>query len=54
MAAVSIMAKGCIVAFNSIASELFLIFTTKLYQYFNVFLFALFRDRPQVFLPKYY
>ena len=33
----------------------FLIFTTQLYQYFNVFcLFALFSDEPEVFLPKYY
>ena len=39
---------------NSTASELFLIFTTKLYQYFNVFfVFTLFSDRPEVFLPKY-
>ena len=33
---------------------MFLIFTTQLYQYFNVyFLFALFSDEPEVFLPKY-
>ena len=36
------------------ASEVFLIFTTQLYQYFSVFfLFALFSDEPEVFLPKY-
>ena len=33
---------------------MFLIFTTQLYQYFSVFfLFALFSDKPEVFLPKY-
>ena len=38
----------------STASEVFLIFTTQLYQYFSVFfLFALFSDEPEVFLPKY-
>ena len=42
------MAKGCT------ASEVFLIFTTQLYQYFSVFfLLALFSDEPEVFLPKY-
>ena len=36
------------------ASEVFLIFTTQLYQYFRViFLFALFRDEAEVFLPRY-
>ena len=36
------------------ASEVFLIFTTQLYQYFSVFsLFALFSDKPEVFLPEY-
>ena len=36
-------------------SEVFLIFTTQLYQYFSVlFLFALFNsDEPEVFLPEY-
>ena len=29
-------------------------FTTQLYQYFSVFfLFALFSDEPELFLPKY-
>ena len=38
----------------STASEVFLIFTTQLYQYFSVFfLFTLFSDEPDVFLPKY-
>ena len=38
----------------STASEVFLIFTTQLYQYFSVFfLFALIIDAPEVFLPKY-
>ena len=38
----------------STASEVFLTFTTQLYQYFNVFfLFTLFSDQPEVFLPKY-
>ena len=38
----------------STASEVFLIFTTQLYQYFSLFLlFALFSDEPEVFLPKY-
>ena len=38
----------------STASEFFLMFTTQLYQYFSVFcVFALFRDKPEVFLPKY-
>ena len=38
----------------SIASEVFLIFTTQLYQYFSVFfLFAPFSEEPEVFLPKY-
>ena len=38
----------------STASEVFLIFTTQLYQYFSVlFLFVLFSDEPEVFLPKY-
>ena len=38
----------------STASEVFLIFTTQLYQYFSVFLlFVLFGDKPEVFLPKY-
>ena len=38
----------------STASVVFLIFTTQLYQYFSVlFLFALFSDGPEVFLPKY-
>ena len=36
------------------ASEVFLIFTTQLYQYFSVFsLFALSIDEPEVFLPEY-
>ena len=35
-------------------SEVFLIFTTHLHQYFSVFLlFARFSDEPEVFLPKY-
>ena len=38
----------------STASEVFLIFTTQLYQSFSVFcLSALFGDEPEVFLPKY-
>ena len=38
----------------STASEVFLIFTTQLYHYLSVcFLFALFNDKPEVFLPKY-
>ena len=38
----------------SIASSVFLIFNTQLYQYFSAFfLFALFSDKPKVFLPKY-
>ena len=38
----------------STASEVFLIFTTQLYQYFSVLLlFALFSDEPEVFLPEY-
>ena len=38
----------------SIASEVFLSFTTQQYQYFSVFLlFALVSDEPKVFLPKY-
>ena len=39
----------------STASELFLIFTTQLYQYLSCcfFLFALVSDEPEVFLPKY-
>ena len=38
----------------STASEVFLIFTTQLYQYFSVFLlFALFSYEPEVFLPEY-
>ena len=38
----------------STASEVFLIFTTQLYQYFGVyFVFVLFGDEPEVFLPKY-
>ena len=46
--AVSIMAKG------STASQVILIFTTQLYQYFSVFpLFALFSDKPEVFIPEY-
>ena len=36
------------------ASEVFLISTTQLYQYFSVyFLFAPFSEEPEVFLPKY-
>ena len=36
------------------ASEMFLIFTTQLYQYFSgFFLFALFSEEPEVFLPKF-
>ena len=38
----------------SAASEVFLIITTQQYQYFSVFfLFALFSDDPEVFLPEY-
>ena len=38
----------------STASEVFLIFTTQLYQYLSViFLFGLAYDDPEVFLPKY-
>ena len=38
----------------STASEVFLIFTTQLYQYFTVFFrFALFIDEPEVFIPEY-
>ena len=44
-----IMAKGCIVA-----SEVFLVFTTQLFQHFSPFLlFALFSDEPKVLLSKY-
>ena len=33
---------------------MFLIFTTQLYQYYSLFfLFAIFNDEPEVFLPKY-
>ena len=42
------MAKGCT------ASQVFLIFTTRLYQFLSVFsLFALFSDESKVFLPQY-
>ena len=52
-AIVCIMAKGY--CGLSAALEVFLIFTTQLYQYFSVFfLFVLFGDEPEVFLPKYY
>ena len=38
----------------STVSEVFLIFTTLIYQFFHcVFLFALFSDEPEVFLHKY-
>ena len=38
----------------STASEVFLIFTTQLYEYFIVFfIFALVSGEPEVFLPKY-
>ena len=38
----------------STASEMFLIFTTQLYQFLCVFsLFAHFSDEPEVFLPKH-
>ena len=38
----------------STASEVFLIFTTQIYQYCSViFLFALFSDEPELFLSKY-
>ena len=37
----------------STASEVFLIFTTQLYQYFSVFFrFDVFSNEPEVFLPK--
>ena len=37
------------------ASEVFLIFTTQLYQYINVFFYLhYFSDKPEVFLPKYF
>ena len=49
-ATVSMMTKGCMVA-----SGVFLIFTTHIYQYFSVFfLFALVGDEPEVFFPKYF
>ena len=52
-AAVSMMAKGSIVA-RVLPSEVFLIFTTELWQYFSLFfLFALFSDAPEIFLPKF-
>ena len=36
------------------ASEVFLIFTTQLFQYLSVFFqFAIFSDEPEVCLPKY-
>ena len=39
----------------STASEVFLIFTTQLYHYFSVFfLFELFCEEPEVFLPEYF
>ena len=38
----------------STASKVFLIFTTRLYQFCRViFLFMLFSDKPEVFFPKY-
>ena len=43
------IAKGCIVA-----RQVFLIFTTQIYQYLSVIsFFALVSDEPEVFLPKY-
>ena len=48
------MAHRATISIISTASEVFLIFTTQLYQYFSVaFLFALFGDGPKVFFPKY-
>ena len=45
---------------ESTASEVFLTFTSQLYQHFSVFLlfalfalFALFNDEPEFFFPKY-
>ena len=39
---------------ESTASEVFLTFTSELYQHLSVFLlFALFNDEPEVFFPKY-
>ena len=47
-----VVAKGC--CGLSTASEVFLIVTTQLYQYFRVlFLFALFSDELEEILPKY-
>ena len=56
-AAVSKMAKECICGLST-ASEVFLIFTTQIYQYFSDSPrpppFSLFSDEPEVFLPKYF
>ena len=39
---------------ESTASEVFLTFTSQLYQHFSVFLLSpLFNDQPEVFFPKY-
>ena len=39
---------------ESTASEVFLTFTSQLYQHLSVFLlFALFNDKPEIFFPKY-
>ena len=47
------MAKGMYCGLSN-ASEVFLFFTTQLYQYLMCFfLFALFSDRPEIFLPKF-
>ena len=50
----TILPQAIIMAKGSTASQVFLIFTTKLYQYFSVFfLFAPFTDKPEVFIPEY-
>ena len=51
-AAVSIMAKGCIVA-RVLPLRSFFFFTTTLHQYFSVIcLIPMFGDKPEVFFPK--
>ena len=39
---------------ESTTSEVFLTFTSQLYQHLSMFLlFALFNDKPEIFFPKY-
>ena len=51
-AMVSIMAKGVYCGLST-SSEVFLIFTTQLYQYVTVFFLFALSDEPEVFLPEY-